>query len=46
MYYTHKSKSICLLAVGFSLIVSTLLVSPVSAVDLPFDPNKCGFYAE
>jgi hypothetical protein len=41
MYKTNKSLKF--LVICFWLFVSTHLVSPVSAVDLPFDPNDYNF---
>ncbi|MFA6426726.1 MAG: hypothetical protein WCW64_11185 [Phycisphaerae bacterium] len=45
MYNTNKSLSIWLLVVSFVVFLFTFFISPAVAV-LPFDPDKCGFYAE
>ncbi len=43
MYNTNKSLSIWFLVVGLGLFFLTVFISPVAAIDLPFDPNDYTF---
>ncbi|MFA6426813.1 MAG: hypothetical protein WCW64_11640 [Phycisphaerae bacterium] len=45
---TKKIHIYSLLVLVFSLVVFFFIIftSPAAAVDLPFNPDKCGFYAE
>ncbi|MFA6426450.1 MAG: hypothetical protein WCW64_09775 [Phycisphaerae bacterium] len=42
MFNFNKSTSILVI----SILTLTVFALPAFSVDLPFDPNKCGFYAE
>lgn len=43
MYNTKKTLSLLFLVIGLVLAFSISLISPVVAVDLPFDPNDYSF---